>query len=222
MGTRRSARDRRLCRPGDCADLDTTRVAQRKIPTRDIGTILFGCLAALLRLGAIAGRSTCFLLRDPRRQEWGETLARMRFTFRPAVRYFARQLAIPHFGSVRARARPLGLCRPRRPATLFRRAVQERHRHNHEVGTIGAHRGLLVLRCRDRRSGRLGCRQEPWEELDSADRSPSACVSTRTTTVAARLCSWPIFLARCSCLRPAARSRGQGGAPGWTNDLMGR
>jgi hypothetical protein len=30
-------------------------VAQREIPTRDIGTILFDSLAALLRLGAIAG-----------------------------------------------------------------------------------------------------------------------------------------------------------------------
>jgi hypothetical protein len=47
-------RDRRLCRPPDCADLDTACVAQREIPSRDIGTILCGCPAARLRLGAIA------------------------------------------------------------------------------------------------------------------------------------------------------------------------
>ena len=35
-------------------------MAQRKIPTRDIGTILVGCLAALLRLGAIAGEAFAF------------------------------------------------------------------------------------------------------------------------------------------------------------------
>jgi hypothetical protein len=35
-------------------------VAQRNIPTRDIGTILFGCLVALLRLGAIAGEAFAF------------------------------------------------------------------------------------------------------------------------------------------------------------------
>jgi hypothetical protein len=45
----------------DCADLRIVPTliqhafAQPEIPTRDIGTILFGCLAALLRLGAIAG-----------------------------------------------------------------------------------------------------------------------------------------------------------------------
>jgi putative transposase len=32
-------------------------------------------------------------------------------------------------------------------------------------------------------------------------------------------CSAPSFRPRRSCLRPVARSRGQGGAPGWTNDL---
>ena len=31
-----------------------------------------------------------------------------------------------------------GLCRPRL-ATLFRRGVQERHRHNHDFRTIGVH-----------------------------------------------------------------------------------
>jgi len=55
------ALDRRLCRSPDCADLDTTCVAQREIPTGDIGAILSGCPAALLRLGAIAGR-ICVLL----------------------------------------------------------------------------------------------------------------------------------------------------------------
>ena len=30
---------------------------------------------------------------------------------------------------------------------------------------------------------------------------------------------WAVSAARCCCLRPSARSRGQGGAPGWTNDL---
>ena len=40
-------RDRRLCRPPDWADLDTACVVQREIPTRDIGTILFGCLDAM-------------------------------------------------------------------------------------------------------------------------------------------------------------------------------
>ena len=48
------------CGIADCADLDTACVAQREIPTGDIGTILFGCLAALLRLGAIAGAGLAF------------------------------------------------------------------------------------------------------------------------------------------------------------------
>jgi hypothetical protein len=50
-----------LCRSSDCADLDTARVAQREIPTRNMVTILFGCLDALLRLGAIAraGLASC-------------------------------------------------------------------------------------------------------------------------------------------------------------------
>jgi hypothetical protein len=56
VGSRsRYSRERRLCRLPDCADLDTACVAQQEIPTRDIGTILFESLAALLRLGAIAG-----------------------------------------------------------------------------------------------------------------------------------------------------------------------
>jgi hypothetical protein len=81
-------------------------------------------------------RSTCFLPPDPRRPDRSETLARMRFAFRPAVRYFAPQLAIPHFGSVRARVRPLGLCRPRRPANPCSAgpsrttSAQSRGRHN--------------------------------------------------------------------------------------------
>jgi hypothetical protein len=53
-------RDRRLCRPPDCADLDTACLAHQEIPTRDIGTFLFGCLAALLRLGAIAGAGLAY------------------------------------------------------------------------------------------------------------------------------------------------------------------
>ena len=45
--------DRRLCRPPDCADLDTACVSQREIPTRDIGTILSGCPGSVLPVGAI-------------------------------------------------------------------------------------------------------------------------------------------------------------------------
>jgi hypothetical protein len=62
---------------------------------------------------------------------------RMRFAFRPAVRFFAPQLAILRFSSVRARVRPSDCADLAGLQTLFRRGVEERHRHNHEVGTIG-------------------------------------------------------------------------------------
>ena len=135
-------------------------------------------------------RRTCFLLPDPRRPDWSETLARKRFAFRPTVRFFAPQPAIPHFGSVRARVRPLGLCRPRRPANPVppgrprTTSAQSRGRHNRRSG----------CRPKANRPRRIGCRTTthtpcqlrespvdepytPWVELTgySGRLSPSTC-----------------------------------------------
>jgi hypothetical protein len=49
--------DRRLCRPGDCADLVPASAAQQEIRTGDVGTILSEWRDATMRLGQIA-RST--------------------------------------------------------------------------------------------------------------------------------------------------------------------
>ncbi len=122
--------ERPLCRPGDCADIYTACVAQREFL---LSTSAHSWSAAWLhssRVGAIAGRGTCLLLPDLRRWDWSETLARMRIAFVPAVRFFALRLST-------GAGATLGLCRPRRPANPVPPGVQERHRHNHEVGTIG-------------------------------------------------------------------------------------
>jgi hypothetical protein len=133
-------RDRRLCRPPDWADPDTACVVQREIPTRDIGTILFGCPGGTPAPRRHCRRRTCLLLPDPQRRDWNETLARMRFAFRPAVRFLCTSTRESSLRPVRARVGPLGLCRPRRPATLFRRgrarttSAQSQGRHNAEQG----------------------------------------------------------------------------------------
>jgi hypothetical protein len=108
-------------RTADCADLvivpTLTRHALRSGRFL-LATSAQSCADAWLHSCASAPLPAKHLLSATRSSATGlgETLARMRFAFRPAVRYFAPQLAIPHFGSVRARVRPLGLCRPRRPA----------------------------------------------------------------------------------------------------------
>ena len=85
-------------------------------------------------------RRTCILLPDPQRRDWSETLARMRFAFRPAVRFRRTSTRESSLRPVQARVRLLGLCRPRRPATLFSRgrprttSAQSQGRHNAEQG----------------------------------------------------------------------------------------
>jgi len=88
------------------------------------------CLSARFRA------RDCSLLRDPRRQYWSERAGPDEVSpSGPAVRFFAPQRAIPHFGSGRGRMRPLGFCLPRRRVTLFCRGVHEGRRHNPQVGT---------------------------------------------------------------------------------------
>jgi hypothetical protein len=91
------------------------------------GARLHSCASAPLRAGFAAAtpilRATIGV----------KALTRMRFRLGSAVRCFARQLAIPQFGFRTPRVRPLGLCRPRRPISLFCRGVHERRRHNPQV-----------------------------------------------------------------------------------------
>jgi len=88
------------------------------------------CLSARFRA------RDCSLLRDPRRQYWSERAGPDEVSpSGSAVRFFAPQRAIPHFGSGRGRMRPLGFCRPRRRVTLLCRGVHEGRRHNPQVGT---------------------------------------------------------------------------------------
>jgi hypothetical protein len=128
---------RRLCRPSDCADFDTACGALWEIPTRDIGTILSGYAAALLRLGAIARAGLaccCLMLGDALGVE---ALVLMRFRLETSGALFRVSARDASVRSASTRVRPLGLCRPHRPTNPPVWGVQERRRHNPQVGTIG-------------------------------------------------------------------------------------
>jgi hypothetical protein len=60
--TDQTARERRLCRPGDCADLGAASVAQQEPRTGDVGTILCEWCDATVRLVQIARANSpsCF------------------------------------------------------------------------------------------------------------------------------------------------------------------
>jgi hypothetical protein len=59
------------------------------------------------------------------------------------------------------------------------------------------------------------------EREDTYDVPPDLSITDEIVNgdAATEGCSAPSFRPLRSCLRPPARSRGQGGAPGWTNDL---
>ena len=92
--------------------------------------------AALLRLGTIAraGRACCY---PSSAMALGvKALVRMRFRLRASRALLRRSTCDASVRSACTRVRPLGLCRTRRPVTLLCRGVQERRRHNPQVGTI--------------------------------------------------------------------------------------
>ena len=139
---RRATRLRRLLSIADCADLRIvptfTRHALRSgrflLATSAQscpGARLHSCASARLR----AGFACCYP--DPRRRDWSESAGTDEVSPR-ASRALLRMSTCD--ASVRFRTPrlgPLGLCRPRRPVSLFCRGVHERGRHNPQVGTIG-------------------------------------------------------------------------------------
>ena len=117
-------------------------------------------------------RSTCFLLRDPRRQDWNKTLARMRFAFRrPCVTSTSTRDCLTSVPCERVCG--LSDCADLASLqTLFRRAVQERHRHNHEVDVFRwPPAGYLSPGGDDRGGGGLGTgSRRSWLGRDEPER----------------------------------------------------
>ena len=171
-------RDRRLCRPCDCADLRCESVVLQGVRPRQVGTITTRRQGSAGFRSRVAGWT--WIGATERGEGRRDSNSPVYTPKQPATRSVATLVLGRGAGSAslarrwQTSGRATGLCRPTGGGSLNPQAIQPQGRHNQKVGTI-----TIVPTSAQRR---IGAQHRPWR----TKRCPPLCVRLAQVLVCVR------------------------------------